>query len=58
MIRITITKKYPRLGLGIFEERKIIVKEFKDEGSAQNWFIYDSYFAEPYVESALWERIE
>lgn len=56
MIRITIT--YKSTVVDKIREARIKVKEFDDDAQACKWFIEDSYFAEGYVKSALWERIE
>lgn len=56
MIRITITYK-TTIDEDGRKETRIKIKEFEDDAEARKWLIEDSYFAEDYVKSALWERI-
>lgn len=55
-IRITLVRGVGVMGNTRHPATKKIVCEFADEHEAANWFIQDSYFAEPYTISALWER--
>lgn len=59
MIRITIVKANYTGWDGVKVPAKTIVKEFPESqrSEAADWFIYDSYFDEPYTEKAMWEVI-
>lgn len=49
MIRITLVQDSPEL---------MRVKEFDDIGMAASWLVEDSYFAESYTRTMIWERID
>lgn len=57
MIRVTLVKDEWTGWNGQVVPARTQVREFEDIAEAENWFISDSYFSEPYTRSALWERI-
>lgn len=58
MFRITLEKDSYIGWNGERVPARVQVKEFEDHGEAVSWFVYDSYFSEPYTRRAVWERVD